>query len=307
MRKTLAKILCLTLTAMFLLSGIGFAAFWNAKPTIVTTIYPLYEFTKQVVGDKAEVILLVPAGAEPHDWEPAPADLIKVKNAAMIVYNGTGMEPWIDKMANTVLTGKKAVVATGAVSLLPAQYNEEGGPAESGEADPHVWLDPVNAQAIVQAIAVAAAELDPGNAGYYQANAAAYNQQLAALHEEYAAALTPAPRRVFITSHAAFGYLANRYGLRQVAIMGLAPDAEPTPERMVEIIRYVRLAGIKYIFFETLVSPKLAEVIAKETGAQTLVLNPIEGLADEELARGENYLSIMRMNLVNLKYALGVD
>ncbi len=307
MRKTLAKILCLTLTAMFLLSGIGFAAFWNAKPTIVTTIYPLYEFTKQVVGDKAEVILLVPAGAEPHDWEPAPADLIKVKNAAMIVYNGTGMEPWIDKMANTVLTGKKAVVATGAVSLLPAQYNEEGGPAESGEADPHVWLDPVNAQAIVQAIAAAAAELDPGNAGYYQANAAAYNQQLAALHEEYAAALTPAPRRVFITSHAAFGYLANRYGLRQVAIMGLAPDAEPTPERMVEIIRYVRLAGIKYIFFETLVSPKLAEVIAKEAGAQTLVLNPIEGLADEELARGENYLSIMRMNLVNLKYALGVD
>lgn len=307
MRNFLARSLCLTVMAMLLLSSVSFAAFWDSKPTIVTTIYPLYEFTKQVVGDKAEVILLVPAGAEPHDWEPAPADLIKVKKASIVVYNGAGMEPWIDKLAGTVLAGKKVVSAASAVNLISAQYNEEGGPAEPGTIDPHVWLDPVNAQAIVKQITAAVAESDPGNAGYYQANADAYSQQLAALHDEYTAVLAEAPRRIFITSHAAFGYVANRYELKQVAIMGLAPDAEPTPERMAQIIRYARLTGIKHIFFETLVSPKLAEVIANESGATTLVLNPIEGLTDPEIAQGENYISIMRANLVNLQKALGTN
>jgi len=307
MRKTLTKILCLTVMTMVLLSSISFAAFWNSKPTVATTIYPLYEFTRQVAGDKAEVVLLVPSGAEPHDWEPAASDLIKVKRASLFVYNGAGMEAWVDKIAGTMLADKKTVSAAGVVSLIPAQYSEEGGPAEPGAIDPHVWLDPVNAQAIVQAIATALAEIDSDNASYYQTNADAYIGQLAGLDSEYRTALASASRREIITSHAAFGYLARRYDLKQVAIMGLSPDAEPTPERMAEIIRHVRANGIKYIFFETLVGPKLSEVIANESGAQTLVLNPIEGLTDEEIAQGMNYISEMRMNLVNLKYALGAN
>jgi len=305
MQKHLTRMLCFTLMAMLLCTSISFAAWWNSKPTIVTTIYPLYEFTKQVVGDKAEVVLLVPNGAEPHDWEPAPADLIKVKNASLVIYNGAGLEPWVDKIGSSTLAGKKTVSAASVVTLLQAQYDEEGEAAETGVMDPHVWLDPVNAQAIVQAIAAAVAELDSANSDYYFANGAAYNAQLAQLDSEYRAALTETARRDIITSHAAFGYLANRYGLKQVAIMGLSPDAEPTPERMAQVIRHVRNNGIKYIFFETLVSPKLSEVIASETGAQTLVLNPLEGLADDEIANGENYISVMRMNLTNLKYALG--
>ena len=299
MRKNLMKVFCLTLMSVLFCTGMSLA-----NPTIVTTIYPLYEFARQVVGDRAEVILLVPSGAEPHDWEPAPADLIKLKNASLVICNGAGLEPWLDKVGNTVLD-KKVINAADVVSLLQAQYDEEGGPAPAGLVDPHVWLDPVNAQAIVQAIAGAASGIDAGSTEYYNANAVNYIAQLAALDNEYRAGLASTARRDIITSHAAFGYLANRYGLKQVAIMGLTPDAEPTPERMAEIIRHVRNNGIKYIFFETLVSSKLSEVIASESGAETLVLNPIEGLTEQDIARGENYLSIMRTNLMNLRYALG--
>lgn len=305
MQKYLTRLLCFILMAMLLSTNVSLAAWWNTKPTIVTTIYPLYEFTKQVVGDKADVVLLVPNGAEPHDWEPSPADLIKVKNASLVIYNGAGLEPWVDKIGSSTLSGKQTLSAASVVTLRQAQYDEEGESAEAGVMDPHVWLDPVNAQAIVQAIAAVAAQIDPSNSDYYSANSTSYMSQLAGLDYEYRMALTSTARRDIITSHAAFGYLAARYGLNQIAIMGLSPDAEPTPERMAQVIRHVRSAGIKYIFFETLVSPKLSEIIASETGAQTLVLNPLEGLSDDEIANGENYVTVMRMNLTNLKYALG--
>lgn len=302
MEKKLLSVFCLALLLVVFTSGLSFAA----KPTIVTTIYPLYDFTKQVVGDRADVVLLVPAGAEPHDWEPAPADMIKIKNAKLFIYNGAGMEVWIDKLQNSILNGKKVVKASDYVSVLPAQFTEEGEPAPAGVTDPHIWLDPVNVQAIVQGIANAVSETDSANAEYYQSNANSYIAQLQALDQDYQI-LSNAPRKQIVTSHAAFGYLGKRYGLQQVAIMGLAPDAEPTPQRMAEIIRYVKANGIQYIFFETLVSPKLSEVIASEAGAQTLVLNPIEGLTDEEIAQGANYITEMRMNLANLKIALGVN
>jgi zinc transport system substrate-binding protein len=302
MKKRLLGVFCLTLLVLVFTSGLSFAA----KPTIVTTVYPLYDFTKQVVGDKADVVLLVPAGAEPHDWEPAPADMIKIKNAKLFIYNGAGMETWIDKLQGSVLKGKKVVKASDYVTVLSAQFTEEGEPAPAGAIDPHIWLDPVNVQAIVQEIANAVSEMDPANGDYYKSNANHYIAELQVLDQDYQT-LSNAPRKQIVTSHAAFGYMAKRYGLQQVAIMGLAPDAEPTPQRMAEVIRYVKANGIKYIFFETLVSPKLSEVIANEAGAQTLVLNPIEGLTDEEIAQGANYITEMRMNLTNLKIALGVN
>ncbi|HEY3425243.1 MAG TPA: zinc ABC transporter substrate-binding protein, partial [Negativicutes bacterium] len=143
MKRKMIQIVCLVIMTMVFCSGVSFAAFWDAKPTIVTTIYPLYEFTKQVVGDKAEVVLLVPAGAEPHDWEPAPQNLVTVQNAKLFIYVGAGMEPWIEAMGNSVLAGKKVVRAADYVNLLPAQYDEEGAPAADGAIDPHIWLDPV--------------------------------------------------------------------------------------------------------------------------------------------------------------------
>ncbi len=304
MRK-IVMVLCLALLTMSWAVGICSAA-GHAQPVIVTTIYPLYDFTKQVTGGNADVKLLVPAGVEPHDWEPSPADLITIQNCDVFIYNGAGMEAWVDKIQHTVLAGKRVVNAAKSVQVLPAQYDEEGGPAEAGELDPHIWLDPVNVLSIVDAVQQAAAGADPAHKAEYKNNAAAYKQQLSALHQQYVEGLQGRKTNEIVTSHAAFGYLAKRYGLQQIAIMGLSPEAEPTAAKMAETIQYVKNQGIKYIFFETLVNPKLSEVIATEAGAQTLVLNPIEGLTDDELAQGQNYITEMQMNLVNLKYALGI-
>lgn len=306
MRHRLTGILCMVMMVLFAISSVSSAAFWNSKPTVVTTIYPLYEFTKQIAGDKIDVALLVPAGTEPHDWEPSPSDILKIKKATVFIYNGANMEEWVDRLGDSILAGKKIVKAADFVTMLSAQYTAEGAPSPAGTLDPHIWLDPVNAQAIVGGITNALVEVDSVNASYYTNNSNYYIAQLEGLNQEYQQTLGRATTRQFITSHAAFGYLANRYGLQQIAIMGLSPDAEPTPERMAQIVRYVRGNGIKYIFFETLISPKLAEVIASECNAQTLVLNPIEGLSDQEVSRGASYISEMKMNLINLKYALGI-
>ena len=290
---------------MSLAAGVCSAA-GSAKPVIVTTIYPLYDFTKQVTGGNADVKLLVPAGVEPHDWEPSPADLITIRNCDVFIYNGAGLEAWVDKIQNTVLKGKKVINAAKSVPVLAAQYDEEGGPAEAGDLDPHIWLDPVNVMSIVDAIRQAVAGSDPVHKLEYQKNAEAYKQQLNTLHQQYVEGLQGRKTNEIVTSHAAFGYMAKRYGFQQIAIMGLSPEAEPTAAKMAETIEYVKSQGIKYIFFETLVNPKLSEVIAAEAGAQTLVLNPIEGLTDDEIAQGQNYITEMQMNLVNLKYALGI-
>ncbi len=313
MKSTFLKILGLLLVgAIVLFSGFG-SAYWNTRPVIVTTMFYLYDFTKNIVGDKAEVVLLIPPGAEVHGWEPGPADLIKVKNAKLFIYNGADLEPWIDKMGDTVLQKKRVVNASTAVSLLEAGEHQEHGHEHSsashhehGRYDPHIWLDPVNAQAIVKNIAAAVAAVDPANAGYYDNNAARYNSQLEALHQEYSQAIAPAAGKEIVTTHTAFGYLARRYGLKQSSIMGIEPHSEPAPEQMVQIIRHVKKRGIQYIFTEPLLSPKLSQVIAAETGAQTLALNPIGGLTEQDMAQGMNYLLIMRQNLQNLKIALGV-
>lgn len=306
MKKRLVSILGFTMMVLLVVSSVTFAAFWNSKPLIVTTIYPLYDFTKQIVGDRADVVLLVPPGAEPHDWEPAPTDILTIKKATVFIYNGADMEGWVDKLDSSVLANKKVVKASDFVNVMTAQFTEEGEPSTDGSVDPHIWLDPVNAQAIVRGIANALAAADSDNAEFYTNNSNDYIAQLEELNQEYSQTLSQASSKQFVTSHAAFGYMAQRYGLQQIAIMGLSPDAEPTPARMAEIIQHVKDNHIKYIFFETLISPKLSEVIANESNAQTLVLNPIEGLSDQESASGANYISEMKMNLTNLKYALGI-
>lgn len=314
MRKAVLRfggLLIIGLLLAAMIPAFSSVAFSDSKPTVVTTIYPLYEFARQVFGQRAEVVLLTPPGVEPHDWEPGPADLVKVKKAKLFIYNGAGMEPWVEPIKNTVLAGKNVVNVSEAVALIAAAEEDVGHEEDShghghdhGHLDPHIWLDPINAQDITGRIAQAAKEIDPANAARYEANAQSYIAQLAALHAEYITAFNQTSRRELITTHAAFGYLAKRYGLVQEAIMGLEPDAEPSPEKMTQIIRYIKARNIKYIFAETLLSPKLAQTIASETGVKVLVLNPLEGLTDQEVAQGKTYLSVMRENLSHLKQAL---
>ncbi|MCZ7358305.1 MAG: metal ABC transporter substrate-binding protein [Candidatus Methanoperedens sp.] len=270
----------------------------SEKINVVTSFYPLYEFSKRIGGEKAEVSVLVPAGAEPHDWEPGPQDIIKVESAQIFVYNGAGLEPYIDKIITKTESQKLIVVdSSEGIELIK----------EGGTPDPHIWLDPVLAKHQADAIEKAFIKADPKNSDYYTANAQALRQDLDALGANISKELAPAKKKVFITAHAAFGYFAKRYGLTQIAIAGLSPDIEPSPAKIVEIVKLAQENKVKYIFFETLVSPKLSETIAKEAGAQTLALNPIEGLSEGQIKQGENYFTLMRKNVKNLKLALDVE
>lgn len=277
-----------------------------ARPLVVATFYPLYEFSRQVAGDRMEVITLVPPGVEPHDWEPAPPDIARLRTARVLIFNGGGLEPWIDKLAADL---EEAVVidTTDGFELKsppPAGHTHGHGKQDDHGRDPHVWLDPMLAQAQVEAIRGGLTRADPGGAEVYAQNARAYTERLSALHRAFEDGLRQCARRDIVVSHAAFGHLARRYDLRQVPVMGLTPEAEPSPADLARIVRFARQERVQYIFFETLVSPRLAETLAREIGARTLVLNPVEGLTKDEAAAGKSYVTLMEDNLQNLRTAL---
>lgn len=285
----------------------------SEKMKVVTTIYPVYEFVRQVGGDKVEVTMLLKPGVEPHDWEPTAKELAEIKKAKVFFYHGAGLEPVDRLLTQEVLGTAQAVEVSKGIERIIEQEDADEHEHQAGhtedkhhhdEIDVHTWLDPENVQQEVQVIAEALAAADSKNRDYYLKNAEKYNLELAKLDQEYKSVLAKVTRRDIVTSHAAFGYLAKRYDLHQLAVMGLSPDSEPTPDKMAQIVDFCREHNVKYIFFETLVSPKLSQTIAKETGADLLVLNPIESLTEEEIKQGKNYLIIMRENLENLKKAL---
>lgn len=297
----------------------------NKKMVVYTTIYPLFDFARNVGGDRAEVYNLLPPGADPHHWEPTPGDIVKISKSNVFVYCGAGLESWVEGALKNADTGKMVIVdCSRGIKLLEGGGHEEGHDGhdddeekekhqqgrDGGESnedhsgtDPHIWLDPVNAAIIVDSIRDGLIKADPANKEYYTANAYKYKEKLARLDGEYRTILAKAKVKHFVVSHAAFGYLAGRYGLEQVPIRGLTADAEPNPARMAEIVALVRKYHIKYIFFETLVSPKVSETLARETGAGTLMLDPMGGMTEKDLAAGKNYLAIMEENLKNLKIA----
>ncbi len=313
MKRQWSILVCISITLLSLLftgcsstSGKVSEQSSNSKIKVVATVYPVYEFVKQVGGDKVDVVMLISPGAEPHDWEPTAKDISRIKGAKVFAYHGSGFEPIEKLLTKDVLGTTLPVEVSKGIPKLPSHHESESHKDDKHghEGDSHMWLDPLAAQQEVNNIAQALAIADEQNAAYYKENAEKYNKQLAELDQEYKKALATVSRKDLITSHEAFGYLAARYGLHQVGIMGLSPDAEPTPDKMAEITKFCRANKVTHIFFETLASPKLAQTIAKETGAELLVLNPIENLTEEEMKQGKNYLSIMRENLVNLGKAL---
>ncbi len=285
------------------------AAAEGEKLTVYASFYPMYDFAMKVGGDKVTVVNMVPAGMEPHDWEPAASDIVGLENADVFVYNGAGMEHWVDKVLKA-LSNKDLTVANTSegLTLLAGHSHEEEaeeGHGEEAEAyDPHVWLGPLQAKAQMEAIKNALVKADPGNTAYYEENYTRCAAEFDALDQEFKQELAMLPDREIVVSHQAFGYLCAAYDLTQVPIEGLTPDSEPTPARMAEIIDFVKEHQVSTIFFEELVSPKVAETIAAATGAVTEVLNPIEGLTDEQIAAGEDYFSVMRQNLDALIKAL---
>ena len=277
---------------------------------VMASFYPMYDFAAKIGGDKAEVITLVPSGTEPHDWEPAAADIRNLEEADLFIYSGAGMEHWVDDVLAS-LDNKNliSVEASEGVALRDGHrhsHEDEGAvePEEEGQYDPHVWLSPLNAEKEMENIKNAYIKADPDNRDYYEANYELYASRFADLNQKFKDTLSSLPNKDIVVSHEAFGYLCDAYGLNQVGIEGLSPDSEPSPARMAEIIDFVRANHVRVIFFEELVSPKVAETIAKETGSSVQVLNPLEGLSDEELESGADYFSVMEENLKQLEAAL---
>ncbi len=266
-----------------------------ARPLVVVTVYPLGELARHVAGDRAEVIALVPPGVEPHDWEPSPRDVSLVQRAILLVHTGTALDAWVARLLAS-LPGRVAVIDTSrGLSLL----------AQGTGSDPHTWLDPTLARAQAQTIAAGLARADPAGRAGYEERAAALAARLDALDAAFAAGLSTCARRELVTTHGAFGYLARRYRLTQLSIMGRAPEAEPSPADLAAIVRTSRRLHVTHVFVEPLVSPRLAETLAREIGASTLPLDPIEGVSRERAAAGTGYVELMEANLASLRTGLG--
>jgi zinc transport system substrate-binding protein len=266
---------------------------------VVGSFYPMYFFASQIGGDQANVFNITPAAAEPHDYEPTTQDIARIENADMLVLNGGSLEAWGNKIKDD-LQGKHTVIVTAGDSLVTKQMVENGETIR----DPHVWLDPILAKQEVANIEKGFEHADPKDAAYFQANAKSLNDKLDQLNTDYTQGLQNCQQKDFITSHAAFAYLGEQYRIHQVPIAGVSPDEEPSSQKLAEIADLVKQKNIKIIFFESLVSPKLSETIANETGAKTMVLDPIEGISDDDMKAGHTYLTVMKDNLRALQTAL---
>jgi zinc transport system substrate-binding protein len=251
---------------------------------VAAAFYPLAYAAERIGGPAFDVQNLTPPGAEPHDLELTPQEVARIQNASVVLYLSHGFQPAVSKAVEQA-SGRKVDILAG----LPLHAAEEAGLT----ADPHVWLDPILFARVAKRIGTA---LDRPST--------ALVADLHSLDGEYRRGLRDCKRHEIVTSPAAFGYLASRYGLEQVSITGLAPESEPTPQRLAHVIQIVRRTHATTVFFETLVSPRLADTVAREVGAHTAVLDPIEGLTPTEQKRGDTYLTLMRRNLAALRKAL---
>lgn len=286
------------------------------KINIVTTFYPVYEFTKQVVGNNANVSMLVGAGQDSHSFEPTPKEMITIAEADVFIYSTSYMETWVSAVLNTI-NGSDVMVIEAAEDIPLFEevadshehedhkeeeaHDDHNDHGHSHAIDPHVWVDPILAQELVEKISNGVQAVDPEHAATYAENAAAYQTELAVLDEEFQAAFESADDRIFVVQHAAFGYLARRYDLQEVSISSLTSSLEISPAQMAEVGRFIEDNEIQTIFYQDSVNAKLAETLAEETGADLALLSTIESVTEEDLAQGVNYLSLMRRNLESLK------
>lgn len=305
MKKFITKIMFVVLT-MAVLSGCTAKTSVDKNPTedkkisVYTSFYVMYDLAKKIGGDKINLTNLVPAGTEPHDWEPTPTDVANIEKSNVLIYNGAGMESWMDKILETINNDKLIAVETSKDLKLLDNVHED----EDLKYDPHVWLNPMLAKKQMESIKNALVEADPANKDYYETNYNNNAKKFDDLDKEFKDTIDKFQKKDIVVAHQAFGYLCDAYGLKQVAIEGLNAESEPTPAKMAEVTKFAKENNVKYIFFEELISPKVSETIAKEIGAKTEVLNPLEGLEEEDIKAGKEYFSVMRENLEALKKAL---
>lgn len=260
----------------------------SEKIQVYTSFYAMYDFARLIGGDKADIYVLCPAGAEPHEFEPKTSDMAKLSEADIFIYNGMGMEGWAEKTVQSINNSELTVVeASNNVPFIAEDF------------DAHVWLDPDNAVKEMENIKDAFCEKDSANADYYTANFNACREKAENLKNDFLAASKDFQTNNIVVSHAAFSYLCSAFNLNQTALDGPQGESDPSPAKMAETIDFIKTNNIKYIFAEALDSAKTLEAAAKETGAEILVLNPFEG--DTE---NRSYFTVMEENLNSLKKAL---
>ena len=282
------------------------------KIKVFASFYPFYDFVSKVGGDRVEVNVVVPPATEPHSFEPTPRVLAEIEKADIFIYNGLEFEPWVEGVLE-LLKGKNTVVINASNGLDLIEFgedddhdHEEGEDDHHGEYDPHIWLDPNNVIIISENIKNALMGISEADSELFEANYLSFKEKLDSLNADFIKGLENIKEkdRKIIVSHSAFAYLARRYNIKEIAVAGASPHAEPTPAKLAELTKLAKKYNIKYIFFEVLANPKTAEVLSKEANLEPLVLYNIEGLSKEQLDEGEDYMSLMYKNLESLKKAL---
>src|SRR3989339_1658522 len=269
----------------------------SGKITIITTLFPLFDMARDIGGSDVQVTLMLPPGVEAHAFEPTPSDIVKINTADIFVYTGKFMEPWVEDILKGV-TNKNLIIVDSSAGI---SINEQTG----DQIDPHIWLYFDNAKMMAENIEQALAKKSPNNIDYYALQLQNYSSELDSLDNQYKTELTNCKtNQIIYGGHYAFGYLARRYDLKYSALQGVSPDAEPTAQDLVRLVEEIKISDIKYIFYEELASPKLAQTIARETGAKLLLLNAAHNITRDQLAAGVSFFDLMRANLDNLKIGL---
>jgi zinc transport system substrate-binding protein len=286
----------------------------RGKITVVTTLFPLYDFTRVIAGDRATVTLILPPGVEPHAFEPKPGDMARVNTAQLFVYTGKYMEPWAEQLLKGV--ANKTLVVTDAsrgIRLMKSggghhesETGEHGhGHHHHGTYDPHIWLDPENAMKMVDTITDGLCAADPPGSDLFRKNAAVYKQRLSTLHGTFRETLGTCKKKTLIHGgHFAFGYLAHRYGLEYISAYEGSPNSEPTARKIIALKKKMGESGIRYVYFEELINPKVSELLSRETGATLLYLHGAHNLTKDEFEKGATFISLMENNLENLRKGL---
>ncbi|MFA7074899.1 MAG: zinc ABC transporter substrate-binding protein [Endomicrobiaceae bacterium] len=295
----------------------------TGKVEVITTLFPTYDFVRQIGKDKVNVHLLLPPGVEPHTFEPKPQDIVKINRADIFVYTGKYMEPWVEELLQGIPNKNLEIVdASTGISLISEKDDDNDGHEEHGEhsehhdnkehhhhhagKDPHIWLDFDNDKIMVDTIVKALCEKDFDNKDFYMKNAEEYKNKLTDLDKRFKETLSTAKHRTIIYGgHFAFGYFAKRYGLEHDSpYEGFSPNAEPSPKVLGELIKKLKASGIKYIYYEELLDPKVARTISEATGAKLELLHGAHNVSKSELEKGITFISIMENNLKKLKEGL---
>lgn len=280
------------------------------KLEVVTTLFPLYDFARNIGGGHAEIFLLIPPGVESHGFEPRPEDIIRINRADIFIYTGKYMEPWVEKILKGIDNKSLVVIDSSKGIRLMERHEREGHGHYHGrrdeEMDPHIWLDFGNAQMMLDNMLEGFIKADAANADVYRKNTETYKAKLSLLDNKFREGLASCKTRYFIHGgHYAFGYMARRYGLEYIsAYQGFSPDSEPSAKHLGELVKKMKKHNIKHVFYEELLSPRIADTIAKETGATLLKLNAAHNISKEDFDKNITFIALMEQTLANLRTGL---